>query len=89
MADRCLDILSVVFDRTNSNPLRWFIFVATPLSVAGGKVEDRVGLVFGELAQEAADRDGGRQHISTQTSRVLPGGGDYLSGGERDSFTYF
>ena len=81
MADRCLDILSVVFDRTNSNPLRWFIFVATPLSVAGGKVEDSVGLVFGELAQEAADRDGGRQHLSTQTSRVLPGGGDYLSGG--------
>ena len=81
MADRCFDILSVVFDQTNSNPLRWFIFVATPLSVAGGKVEDRVGLVLGELAQEAADRDGGRQHISTQTSRVLPGGGDYLSGG--------
>ena len=80
MADRCLDIPSVVFDRTNSNPLRWFIFVATPLSVAGGKVEDSVGLVLGELAQEAADRDGGRQHISTQTSRVLPGGGNYLSG---------
>ena len=80
MADRCLDILSVVFDRTNSIPPRWFIFVATPLSVAGGKVEDRVGVVLGELAQEAADRDGGRQHISTQTSRVLPGGGNYLSG---------
>ena len=81
MADRCLDILRVVFDRTNSNPLRWFIFVASPLSVAGGKVEDSVGLVSGELAQEAADRDGGRQHLSTQTSRVLSGGGDYLSGG--------
>ena len=80
MADRCLDILSVVFDRTNSNPLRWFIFVATPLSVAGGKVEDSVGLVLGELTQEAADRDGGRQHLSNQTSRVLPGGGNYLSG---------
>ena len=81
MADRCFDIPSVVINRTNSNPLRWFIFVATPLSVVGGKVEDRVGLVLGELAQGAADRDGGRQHISTQTSRVLPGGGDYLSGG--------
>ena len=80
MADRCLDILSVVFDRTNSNPLRWFLLVATPLSVAGGKVEDSVGLVFGEFTQEATDRDGGRQHISTQTSRVLPGGGNYLSG---------
>ena len=89
MADRCLDILSVVFDRTNSIPPRWFIFVATPLSVAGGKVEDSVGLVLGELTQEAADRDGGRQHISTQTSRVLPGGGDYFSGGERDCFLYF
>ena len=81
MADRCLNTPSVVINRTNSNPLRWLVLVATPLSVAGGKVEDRVGLVLGELAQEAADRDGGRQHISTQTSRVLPGGGDYLSGG--------
>jgi len=65
------------------------MFVASPLSVAGGKVEDSVGLVFGELAQEAADRDRGRQHLSTQTSWVLPGGGDYLSGGGGDSYTYF